>query len=327
MRSDDPAPARTTRTRRMRHAITWIVTIALLAWVLHAVPLARMWQATIAAGLASVVALTLAYFLYSYVVDAVATWGTFAWFCAKLRPGDVFAIRGATYLLAMLNYNLGQGGIVFLVGRKPGVGLARATGTVLLTMGVMLVALLMLAFSGSMLSTVDDPRLKLMRWISGGGLVAFILYLVVIRLRPAFIANREVLTPLFDAGLIGHLKAWLIRLPHVVGHIVFQWALLNVFGIRIPFLAAAALLPVQFVIGWIPITIQGLGTQQVAAMELLSRYGTAATLDGRHAQVVAFSLSLSSLFTVYSILIGVLCLQTQVAREARGSKKPRTSDT
>jgi hypothetical protein len=297
----------------------WLVAGGLLFYVFRTVKLDRVWEAVLGVGPVSVLLIALAYFVYSYFADVVATWATFRWFCAPLRFWDVAAIRGATYLLAIVNYNLGQGGIVYVVGKKRGVGVARATGTVLLTMGVMLVALFMLAGIGSVFGDPHDTRLRLVRWICGGGLLGFVAYLGVIKLRPAFLARREVLRPLFDAGLVGHLKAWLVRFPHVVGHVVFQWLLLRLFHIDLPFAAAAMLLPIIFVIAWVPITVQGLGTQQVAALALLAPFSTALP-EVAQGQIVAFSLVQSALFTACSIVTGLICLRgAAVAREVRAS--------
>jgi hypothetical protein len=296
----------------------WLVAAALLAYVFRTVPFGRTWQAALAVGPASLLAVATLYFLYSYTADILATWATFRWFCARLRFWDVVAIRGATYLLAIINYNLGQGGIIYVVGKNRGVGMRRATGTVLLTMGVMLVALLMLAGLGSVLGDARDPRLRVVRGICGLGLLAFVVYLVIIKLRPGFLARRAVLAPLFDAGLGGHAKAWLVRFPHVAGHVVFQWWMLRLFHVDLPFGAAAMLLPIIFVIAWIPITVQGLGTQQVAALELLGRYSHAASPDLAQGQILAFSLAQSALFAAFSILTGLICLRAaSVARDVQ----------
>jgi len=316
----------TTRRTWIRRLVTWGLTIVLLAWVFQKVPLAQTWTALRAAGPAAVVGLTLVYFAYSFAADVVATWATFGWFCAPLRLLDVFGIRGATYLLAVVNYNLGQGGIVYVVGKQSGVGIARATGTVLLTMGVMFVSLLMLAALGSWTGNPSEHRLWLMRWISTGGLAAFAAYLLIIAVQPALLARREVFRPLFEAGVTGHAKAWVVRFPHVAGHVVFQWALLQVFGVRVPFSDAATLLPVTFVITWIPITVQGLGTSQVATIELFSRYATGTTLEERNAQVLGFSLALSATFLVYSLVAGLACLRTPIARSALlAGREPQAS--
>src|SRR5438045_3554011 len=45
-------------------------------------------------------------------------------------------IRGATYLLAIIHYGVGQGGMAYFLHRRRGVPLARSAGAVMLTMGV-----------------------------------------------------------------------------------------------------------------------------------------------------------------------------------------------
>ena len=307
-----------------KRVVPWLVAAGLLAYVFHTVPFARIGAELKRVGFWGVFAFSVVYFLYTYAADVFPTWATFRWFCAPIKLWDVIVIRGATYLLALLNYNLGQGGIIYIVGRRKGVGMARATGTVLLTMGVMLVALLLLAGIGSYLGDPHDPRLRLVRVISTGGFGAFGLYLVVIAIKPGFLARRALLQPLFDAGVVGTFKAFLVRFPHVAGHVVFQWFLLRMFHVDLPFTAGATLLPVVFVIGWIPITVQGLGTQQVAAMELLGKYATGATLVEQRAQIVAWGLTVSAMFVVYGVLTG-LCFLRQAT--ALAAKPPPADET
>jgi len=277
----------------------------LLWWVFRTVPLGRVWQALQGAGPAAVLAVVAVYFVYTFAADAFATWATFGWFCAKLKLWDVITVRGITYLLALLNYNLGQGGIVYFVVKRHDVGAARATGTVLLTIGVLLVQLLLLAAIGSTVANSRDPQLAVMQKITAVGLFAFALYLVLIRLAPRVLARRPILEPLFDAGVTGHLKAMLVRAPHVAGHILFQWVLLRMFGVAVPFSAAATLLPVLFVVGWLPIAIQGLGTKQVAAIALFASYATGASQEERAARVVAFSLTVTAVVLFFSAVTGL----------------------
>ena len=297
----------------------------MLWWVFRTVPLARVWQALQSAGPAAVLGVTAAYFVYTFAADACATWATFGWFCAKLKLWDVITIRGVTYLLALLNYNVGQGGIVYFVVKKHGVGAARATGTILLTMGVLLVELLLLAGIGSMVADAGDLRLAVMQKITTAGLLAFALYLVLIRLAPPALARRPMLEPLFDGGVGGHLKALLVRVPHVAGHIFFQWILLRMFGVAVPFSAAATLLPVLFVVGWIPIAVQGLGTQQVAAIALLAGYATGTNAEERAAKVLAFSLTMAALLLCFSAVTGLVFLGTRNTREIRAARASDTS--
>jgi hypothetical protein len=316
-----PKPPRP-RNRWPERILTWGVTLGLLWWVFRTVPLARVWQALQSAGPAAVVGVTALYFVYTFAADTCATWATFGWFCAKLKLWDVMTIRGVTYLLQLVNYNVAQGGIIYFVVKRHGVGAARATGTILLTMGVLLVELLLLAAIGSMVADAGDLRLAVMRKVTTAGLLGFALYLVLIRVAPPVLARRPVLEPLFTGGVAGHFKALAVRVPHVAGHILFQWVLLRMFGVAVPFSAAITLLPILFVVGWIPIAIQGLGTQQVAAIALLAGYATGTSAEERAAKVVACSLTMTTILLCFSAMTGLAFLRTrntQAIRAARAS--------
>ena len=82
---------------------------------------------------------------------------------------------------------------------------------------------------------------------------------------------------LLGAGLGGHLRALLVRLPHIAILFTFQIFMLRGFGVAVPVLQAIAALPVVFFIAVLPISVQGLGTTQAAMIFFFARYapGTA----------------------------------------------------
>src|SRR5262249_60220892 len=72
------------------------------------------------------------------VSDSFATWATFRSSLpeAGLTFREALEVRGASYILAILHYGAGQGGMAYFVSRVHGVPLARAGGAVMLIMGV-----------------------------------------------------------------------------------------------------------------------------------------------------------------------------------------------
>ena len=128
-------------------AAPWLVTAAVLAYLFKTTSLSSVVAAarhaapwTIPAAVACLAAI--------YLADSFAIWKTFGWFLAPLSFAQVTVVRGATYLLALINYNVGQGAIVYFVHRVTGVPVARGVATVLLTMGVTVLALLALTTVG-----------------------------------------------------------------------------------------------------------------------------------------------------------------------------------
>jgi N-methylhydantoinase B/oxoprolinase/acetone carboxylase alpha subunit len=92
-------------------------------------------------------------------------WRTFGAFGVSLSYRETLVIRGSTYLLALVNYGVGQGGIVYFVHRERGVALARAVGITLLIMGINLVTLVLLADLGALLSHDPGEKARLLRTI------------------------------------------------------------------------------------------------------------------------------------------------------------------
>lgn len=217
------------------------------------------------------------------------------------------AIRGASYLLSVINYNLGQGAIVLFVNRAKGVRLGLGTGTVLLIMGINLVVLSLLAATAML--GADIPRAAaLWPWILAllGG---FVVYLVVLVARPAFLARYEVFQPAFRAGLRGHVAALLVRLPHLALIFVAHFLAMRAFGIRPPVPVFLAYMPLVSLISALPISPQGLGTQQVAAVFFFSPYAGADAADPE-AAVLAYSLTISAMAVLFMLGMGLVWFRT-----------------
>src|SRR6185436_792506 len=115
---------------RLGRIAAWAETAGALGWLFWKTPVTEVAGAlkqaapwTIPAVLAAVILI--------YIADSFAIWKTFGWFLAKLPFRDVVLVRGATYLLAAINYSVGQGATVYFVHRPRGVPVMRGVATVL----------------------------------------------------------------------------------------------------------------------------------------------------------------------------------------------------
>src|SRR3954451_21678253 len=132
---------------RVGRIAAWIVALGLLAYLLRRVPPGQVLQAVKAAAPWTVPVLVVLVF-FVYLADSLAMWRLCGWFVARLSFREVLVVRGATYLLAIINYALGQGVIVYFVNRSRGVPVSRGTAAVLLVMGINVLMLLALATLG-----------------------------------------------------------------------------------------------------------------------------------------------------------------------------------
>lgn len=260
--------------------------------------------------------------LLNCAADTLAMFYVFRWFGMQLRFGDLYTIRAATYTLAVINYHAGQLGIIGYLHRVGKVSLSRASAYILFIVGVW-VALLMTLAGGSLLLGGEKARAL------GPVLLLFFLglgfYAVLLRFPPRFLLEpppqlpsagllmrlwlklRKVAyklwAPLHEAGIFGHLRALVVRLPHLLVLLLWHFIALRCFRIEVPFHVAALYLPVVFAVTSLPISVQGLGTSQVAAKYFFSEFS-----PGGDASVLAYSLSMTAISTASNLIMGVLFL-------------------
>ena len=104
-------------------------------------------------------------------------------------------------------------------------------------------------------------------------------------------------------GISGHIKATIVRLPHVLVLILWHFLALRWFGVQVPPLAALVLLPAVFFAAALPVSVQGLGLSQAAAVTFFASYAE----SGRTA-VLAYSLAMTAVSLAVQIGMGLAFL-------------------
>jgi hypothetical protein len=296
---------------RLRRLLPWLVGAAILLALLYRVPAAALRGGLAHGPWGWLAAYTLPFILITLAADAYAT-GVCLRIAGEPRPfGILTLVRGATYLLGLLNYALGQGGIGLYLHRT-GVRAVRGTGIVLFLLIVNFGALAAAAALGIVWA---GRELAGLRGTAIGILAAGAVYLGVIALRPAFLARREVLAPLFEAGPLGHLAALAGRMPHLLLLILGHWGAMWIWGIRVPVGQALARMPAVILASVVPLSPSGLGTVQATQLLLFAPYAPAASTAGREAAVLSYSLAFTFLGLVSQALTGAVCLMSLRRRD------------
>lgn len=302
MTTEEPKP----RPSLLRRIGPWAVGAVIVAIIVSRVPYAAFKQA-ISHGPHLALALTnLAINVAVLATDSTSTWvGLIG---AKVRRPfvDVLIVRGATFVLYIVNYAVGQGGFGYYL-HKTGVPALRAAGVTLFLIGTNLATLLVVtsiawaAYGGGTGSAA-------LAWTLVIGCAGYVVYLAIIVASPGLLVRRELLAPLFDAGLKGHAIAMLGRLPHVIVLVVGQWAAIRVWGIDVPFVVGMTIMPAVVIASVLPISPAGLGTTQAAFTFFFADYAIGATDDDRAATVLAFSIVHFVYGVVASLAVGLACL-------------------
>lgn len=310
--------------RQARRWLPWLVAAAILAALTARLPRAQLLGA-LAAGPAWTVALcSAAVVAAALLTDAWATLAAFAATGVRCPWRGVLPARGATYLLGLLNFAVGQGGMGIYLHRA-GVGPLRTVGTLLFLLAAQLGALAAVAAGGVMADAIAGggaggqlaAALPLLAAL-GAGLA---LVLALLARRPAWLTRHAVLGPAFAAGARGFLRAAGARLPHVLVMILGLWLGLRLWGIALPLARGLVVLAVAVLFTVLPLAPSGIGTLELALVELASPYAPGATVAAQRAGVLAFSLVYHGFSIATQALAGILCLLwlARQARQARGA--------
>lgn len=300
-------------TTRLNRVLTklWplLVALAILAYVFARIPQEALWEALktgpclwLAPYVVLVVMLTLLTDAYATVIALSAT---------GLRPprfSQIFWVRGATYLPALLNYSLGQGAFGFYLKRS-GLATTRAAGIVIFLLivnsSIFLVMTCLGVLAGALLGGNFSGFAPLALGLAGGMLA----YLGLVCLRPRFLQSWQLAAPLLEAGIGGHLQAAAGRIPLVLVLILTYWGAMHLWGITVPLVQGFILIPVILFFGALPITPIGLGTTQAAMVLLVSSYVPLPNPEAQAATVLAFSLVYHFLGIIAQAGLGFWCYQ------------------
>jgi hypothetical protein len=295
------------RGSRLRRFLPWCIGIAIIVVIATQVPFAKfkaslssgphLRMAATEIGIATIVLFT----------DTFATWLALIALGVQWGVKRVLAIRGATYLLVLLNYAVGQGGFGYYLYRS-GMSALRALGSTLFILGTNLATLLTMTFAIWLVAGARGDVHEGMWWTLMIVMGAFALYLAIIATRIGLLARREMLNPLFDAGLRGHAIAITARLPHIAMVVLGYWIPMRVWGIPVPFETALVFAPAVALAAVLPISPAGLGTTQAALVYFFAAFAPGATSDERQANLLAFGVVHFVYSVIGTTIVGLACM-------------------
>jgi hypothetical protein len=287
---------------RLRRLAAWLVGLAIVAVIAMRLPFSELHSAMAQGRHLRLAAANVLIILLILITDVFSTQVGLDVLDLRWRFVRVLAVRGATYVLAILNYAVGQAGLGYylhLAGARP----ARAVGTTLFLTGTTFATLLLVTTAAW---TVDGGGGPLW-WILLSGCLALTVYLGVIAHGPFSILCRPVFDVLFEAGVSGHLLAILGRVPHVVLLVLGYWFAMRAWGLEVPFAVAATVMPGVVLAAVLPISPAGLGTTQAAMVYLFGSYAPGGTAEERAAHVLAFGVVYFVYGVIGQLVVGLAC--------------------
>jgi hypothetical protein len=301
--TESAPPAPVVKTSPLwKKALPFAIALALIGFTVSRIDLRAFARNIAAVNAPAFLSFSAAFVFGLLTADAFASAIVYRRTVAPVTFREFWVLRGASYLMSILNHHVGQAFVTYYVSRTHRVSLARIAGATLLVYASWMGCLLLAGAAAMVLAgwPLFRPALAL-----GAG----VLYLVVIALKPAPLARIQFLAPLFEAGFVGHVVALVVRIPHFLVLFVGTWLPFWFFGVKIPLGAALAFVPIMMVAATLPITPQGVGTRALLAVTFFARYAPGATPEEQAAAIAASMTSFEVAFTMVEAVLGLVLLR------------------
>ncbi|MDB4970756.1 MAG: hypothetical protein JWN44_6445 [Myxococcales bacterium] len=294
----------------------YLIAALALGWVLRHIDHKKLLTVLHQAPMGWFIAMSAFMLVLNCAADTFAMSAVFRRFGTRVPYKDLYLVRASTYLLAVVNYHVGQAAIVGYLYRVKRVPLMRAGGWILFIIGINVGTLFILASAGA---ARTSGELQIMRWIPLVCGIGIVVYAMILTIKPRFLAERRILNPLFEMGITGHAYGVLVRLPHIFVLLVWHFASLRMFGVQVTPGAALLYLPAYFAISSLPVNVNGIGVAQLVALFFFMPYvhvpaGTTDPIEFQKAAVTAYSLATSGISILLQVVLGLVCLRWATAR-------------
>ena len=284
----------------------WIAAIAILLFLFWRIDIHQFFHALHQANLYMYVPLIIFFIFVWFLVESQNLSALFNHFGHRISYSEVMSIRGSTYLLMILNYNLGVGGIAFYLKQGKSIPLLRSTSLMIFYMFTETVSLSLMSAIGCLFTPESSVLLNSLFYWCAGIFIVFIVGIMIFKSLPRRgffqkIKDFAILKIFNEATLRSYLLLPIWRGLYFSTFIVFFYMAVKAFHMDIPLLTLAAFVPIIFFIGNIPITPLGLGTIQAAMLFFFQNYSS-------EGNILAFSITYSTSLFLLRALIGMFYL-------------------
>jgi hypothetical protein len=297
-----------------RKALPFAGTLIIFALIFWRIPAARLGAALERIPVLKFFGIFLPFSLCYWVIDSFCLTWVVRRFNAEVRLRDVMPIRASMNLLALINSNLGQGGVAWYLHRKTGVQFLQVLSSILFIVLMEIYQLLFFSTLGVLFYRPQSlAQSRVVHVLRSADVAAWLLLAAIIALfaqarrnenagawiassRLGSIAGTFVAARPIDYAIVLGIKA-----PNFILSVVTHSFALALFGIAIPMARLMLFLPLVFVAAALPIAVAHLGTSQAAWLLFFS--GTAPDAD-----ILAYSLAAHFTFMLCNGLIGLFYL-------------------
>jgi len=302
-----PTPKK--KTSLVGKLLPWVITLACFAFLYSRMMAPAAAQGlSVTAYLASVfasvnwlawLALMIPYSLFFFAVDSLIVWRVINWFNAKVAYTNILPVRASTYILSILNEQLGKGAMALYLNRREGVPGWQLGSSMLFIMVCELLYLCAWANIGLALQWDNLPEVFRGLPYVGMAIVA-IFALAYLYFRGHIFATsklreKPILHAFKQANLGQYIRILVLRSPALLAAVFIYSEALSLFGVEIGYLQMLGILPVIFFGASIPGPFRAVAVSMWVI--LFPEYP---------AQMSAFGLVQHNFFILFNAVIGLV---------------------
>ena len=263
----------------VRKAVPWILAVAILYFLFRGIDLTEVWEAAGTANLPLFLSMLMGCVLLWFLIDSAAFAFIFSRFNdAGLAWGEARSLRGLTYMLTPINWNLGTAAVILHLRKSKQIGAVESSSTMLFYQMIDGLVLGAFALLGVLMLPSSSETAQMRNLAMG---------VVIFQVLPLVFFSRD----WFGVSLIERYRQLAIfrshrgARPRDVGILLLMkglyyavflgvyWQGAQAFGISLPLSVAVAASPLIILTGALPFTPAGLGTQQAAMLFFFEPYG------------------------------------------------------
>jgi uncharacterized membrane protein YbhN (UPF0104 family) len=281
----------------------WAVAAGIMYSLFSEVPIADAWAAARAARLEIFLPVMMIAVLLWFLIDSAAFAFLFSRFNAKLSWSEARSLRGMTYILTPINWNLGTAAVILHLRSSKQIGALDSTSS--MAFYQMVDGLVLASYVGLGAALLPaSPEIESLYKIALGIVVFQVASLWV------FMGSKPGWGWLARFRNFGIFRTHQAAAPRDVAVLILMkgvyfsvfigvfWSGCRAFGIDLPLQLAVAATPAILLAGALPITPAGLGTQQAAMLYFFSSHGS-------EASILAFGLAFPVTLLLFRLFLGL----------------------
>ncbi len=248
-------------------------------------------------------ALMAPYSLFYFLVESTVIWRVINWFHSAVRFRDILPVRASTYILSIVNEQVGKGAMALYLHRREGVPGWQVASSMLFLMLCEFFYLLSWALIGYALAADSvPPEFRLLPWIAVVALPALVFFGYAVR--GERFASIQILHSFRLAKARHYAAVILLRSPAIIAAaFVYAWAA-DLFGLPSGPGEMLAVLPLIFFGAATPGPLRSVAILMWAVF----------VFPDRPAEATAFGLVMHNFFIFFNATIGLVFLR-RVSRE------------